>query len=106
MTYERYTAAPISEVLQRAEAILMARLPIEKTRSDAHSLTLEGGDGTVTFEAHRHGTETVVQARTDQLRTSRLDNDVQYFMQLLPYQPGDRKWREGIQPGALSEHRT
>jgi hypothetical protein len=28
-------------------------------------------------------------AATDQLRTSRLDLDVQYFMARLPYQPGD-----------------
>lgn len=106
MTYERYTAAPIREVLKLAEEILMRRLPLEKTRSDSHSLTLEGGDGRVTIEAHRHGPETVVEANTDQLRTSRLDIDVQYFMQLLPYQPGERKLRGGVLPGGLSAHRT
>ncbi|MGH7505654.1 MAG: hypothetical protein ACRELX_08375 [Longimicrobiales bacterium] len=106
MTYERYTVAPVREVLQQAEAILLARLPLEKTAADHHSVTLSGGDGTVTIAAHRHGLATVVEARTDQLRTSRLDVDVQYFMQFLPYQPGDRKWREGVQPGGLSLHRT
>ena len=28
-------------------------------------------------------------ADTDQLRTSRLDNEVQHFLNQLPYQPGD-----------------
>ena len=51
------------------------------------------GDGKVRISAHRHGLDTVVHAVTDQLRTSRLDLDVQYFMGRLPYQPGDQATR-------------
>ena len=88
--YERMTAAPTAEVLRLAEDVLSSRLPIRKVASDRHSVRLEGGDGTVTITTHRHGLDTLVHAATDQLRTSRLDLDVQYFMTLLPYQPGDR----------------
>ena len=93
-TYERNTAASISEALQLAEAVLTERLPIRKTGGDRHSVTLEGGDGKVKIAAHKHGMDTTVQAitveaATDQLRTSRLDVDVQYYMSRLPYQPGD-----------------
>jgi hypothetical protein len=90
-TYERSTAASIKDVLLTAEEILTGRLPISKTAGDAHSVTLEGGDGKVKISAHKHGLDTTVEAATDQLRTSRLDVDVQYFMSRLPYQPGDAK---------------
>ena len=104
-TYERMTAAPAREVLRKAEEILTARLPLEKTAVDHHALELTGGDGTVRFEVHAHGLETQVTATTDQLRTSRLDLDVQYFFTLLPYQPGDPLGhREGL-PGALPTER-
>ena len=102
MTYERITAAPIRDVLRLAEDVLTARLPMRKVAGDRHSIRLEGGDGTVTITAHRHGLETTVHAATDQLRTSRLDLDVQYFMTLLPYQPGDVKGMSAALPGGLS----
>ncbi len=88
-SYERYTAAPVAVVLKRAEEVLVARLPTQRTAVTGHSVTLSGGDGTVTFTAHRHGVDTHVVAETDQLRTSRLDNEVQYVMTLLAYQPDD-----------------
>lgn len=88
-TYERNTAATIRHVLRHAEEVLTSRLPIKKTTEDKHSVTLEGGDGKVKIAAHKHGLDTTVEAATDQLRTSRLDMDVQYFMGTLPYQPGD-----------------
>jgi len=88
-SYERTTAATIHDVLRTAEEVLTERLPIKKTHADHHSITLAGGDGKVRISAHRHGLDTVVQAVTDQLRTSRLDMDVQYFMGRLPYQPAD-----------------
>lgn len=87
--YERFTAAPIAEVLRQAEEVLTGRLPLTKTAETHHSITLSGGDGTVTITAHRHHLETQVVAATDQLRTSRLDNDVQFYLTLLPYQPND-----------------
>ncbi len=91
--YERITAATIKDILRAAEEMLTARLPIKKTKEDHHSVTLEGGDGKVRISAHRHGLDTVVEAVTDQLRTSRLDLDVQYVMGRLPYQPGDSATR-------------
>lgn len=92
-SYERTTAATIKDILQQAEAVLTARLPLKKTGGDGHSVTLSGEDGTVTIRAHRHGLDTVVEAKTDQLRTSRLDLDTQFYMGTLPYQPGDRNLR-------------
>ena len=92
-SYERTTAATIRDVLRTAEQVLTERLPISKTSEDGHSVTLEGGDGKVRVSAHRHGLDTTVLAVTDQLRTSRLDLDVQYFMGRLPYQPGDTATR-------------
>ncbi|MBI4543827.1 MAG: hypothetical protein HY703_01365 [Gemmatimonadetes bacterium] len=87
--YERRTAAGVADVLRLAEQVLAARLPIEKVAADAHSITLRGRDGTLVVRAHRHGLETVVQASTNQLRTSRLDIEAQYFLNELPYQPED-----------------
>jgi hypothetical protein len=89
-TYERTTAATVRDSLRQGEQVLTARLPLRKIQEDRHSITLSGGDGTVTIKAHRHGLDTVVQASTDQLRTSRLDLDTQYYLGLLPYQPGDQ----------------
>ncbi len=88
-SYERFTAAPVAEVLRRAAEVLTQRLPLGPTGATSHSVTLSGGDGAATITAHRHGLETQVVATTDQLRTSRLDNDVQFFMSLLPYEPED-----------------
>jgi hypothetical protein len=102
MTYERMTAAPIREVLRLAEEVLTSRLPTRKVGGDHHSIRFEGGDGIVTISAHRHGMETQVHAVTDQLRTSRLDLDVQYFMTMLPYQPGDVRGAGEALPGGLS----
>jgi hypothetical protein len=102
MTYERMTAAPAREVLRLAEEILTERLPLSRTGGDHHSVTLSGGDGTVTITVHRHGPETQVHAATDQLRTSRLDYDVRYLMTMLPYQPGDVRGAGTALPGALS----
>jgi hypothetical protein len=106
MTYERFTVAPVREVLRLAAEVLLSRLPLTATKEDAHSLTVTGGDGTALVSAHRHGMDTVVTAATDQLRTSRLDTDVQFFMQLLPYQPGDRKAASSEHPGGLTAGRT
>jgi hypothetical protein len=102
MTYERVTAAATHEVLALAVRLLTERLPIEKVAEDHHSVRLSGGDGTVTVKVHPHGSEQVVEAVTDQLRTSRLDMDVRYFMSMLPYQPGDRRGSGDALPGGLS----
>jgi hypothetical protein len=92
-TYERYTAAPVADVLRLAEQLLTERIPVAKVRGDTHSVTLSGADGTVTVSAHRHGMDTVVHVTTDRLRTERVDLEAQYFLNHLPYQPGDRPAR-------------
>jgi len=93
MKYVRMTSASIREALGLAKEILLERLPLEQVASDAHSLTLHGGDGTVKIHAHKHGLDTQIDVNTDQMRTSRLDNEVQYWLTMLPYQPGDVRGR-------------
>lgn len=87
--YERSTATPLREVFAKAHEILTSQVEMERTRDGRHSVTYIGGEGTVTLDAHRHGLHTIVTARTNQLRTSRLDEVVRYLMNQLPYQPGD-----------------
>ncbi|HWV58717.1 MAG TPA: hypothetical protein VNZ57_14770 [Longimicrobiales bacterium] len=88
-SYERFTAASVREVLRLAAELLPQRIPLQRVAENSHSITLRGEDGTVTIEAHRHGVETAVHATTDQLRTSRIDIETQYYLNQLPYQPGD-----------------
>jgi hypothetical protein len=102
MTYERNTAAPIRDVLRIAEDILTDRIPTIVTDRGRHSIRFDGGDGVALIEAHRHGVDTLVSVTTDQLRTSRLDTEVQYFLTLLPYQPGDVTSSDEAAPGGLS----
>lgn len=92
--YQRYTADPIREVFRKAEELLPARAGLRRTRESAHSLTYNGPEGTVIIEAHRHGPQTDVVVRTNQLRTSKVDSVVRYLLNQLPYQPGDppRDW--------------
>lgn len=87
--YERLTHVPVADVIRTAEEYLTARIPLEKVEGDRHSVTLRGGDGTVSIEAHRHGLSTMVHASTDQLSTSRIDVETQTWMNQLPYEPGD-----------------
>lgn len=87
--YQRYTADPIREVFRKAEEILPERAGVQRTRDTRHSLTFSGAEGTVVVEAHRHGPETDVVVRTNQLRTSKLDTAVRHLLNQLPYQPGD-----------------
>ncbi len=96
-SYERTTAAGMKQVLDEAERMLPERLPIEQTRRDRHSATFAGGDGVLTLSVHRHGMDTQVVARTDQVRTSRLDMETQYFLGKLPYQPGNAPFTAGDQ---------
>ncbi|HKJ92081.1 MAG TPA: hypothetical protein VJ957_02880 [Longimicrobiales bacterium] len=93
--YQRQTAMAGHEAIRLAGEYLPERIPLERTGGDDHSITLAGGDGTVTIRAHRHGPETVVTVETDQLRTSRIDNEVQHYLNQLPYQPEDQQRRHG-----------
>jgi len=96
--YQRKTAASPSEVLELAETALPELAGVQKAKSSAHSATYSGEEGTVTFSVHRHGPYTEVVANTDRLRTSRLDYEVQRFLNQLPYEPGDRGGRGSGEP--------
>jgi hypothetical protein len=87
--YQRYTSLPVREVFQKAEEVLTERAGLTRSRDSRHSVTYTGAEGTVTLDAHRHGPSTDVVARTNQLRTSKLDIAVRYLFNQLPYQPGD-----------------
>jgi hypothetical protein len=87
--YQRKTALPPKEVLTRAEAILPERIGLTRSTSSGHGATYTGKEGTVTLAAHPHGYYTEVVASTDRLRTSRLDYEIQIFLNQLPYEPGD-----------------
>jgi hypothetical protein len=88
--YIRKTALSPAEVLERAEAFLPARLGLARTRASSHAATWTGAEGTAEIDAHSHSLYTEVTIRTDRLRTSRMDYEVQKFLNLLPYEPGDR----------------
>lgn len=89
--YQRYTALPAREVLSRADEILAERAGLRRSRETRHAVTYAGPEGLVTLEAHRHGSMTDVIARTNQLRTSKVDIVVRYLLNQLPYQPGDEE---------------
>lgn len=92
-SYQRLTAMSGREAVRLAADYLRERIPLEVTAQDGHSVTLAGGDGTVTISAHSHGLETAVTVATDQLRTSRIDLEAQHYLNQLPYQPEDRQRR-------------
>jgi hypothetical protein len=87
--YQRYTADSTREVLRKADEILTERGGLQRTRETRHSVTYSGPEGTVVLDVHRHGLVTDVVARTNQLRTSKLDSVVRYLLNQLPFQPGD-----------------
>ncbi|MCA9736929.1 MAG: hypothetical protein R3E98_20180 [Gemmatimonadota bacterium] len=87
--YQRKTALAPSEVLARAEEVLPDLLGLNRTKSSAHGATYTGAEGTVSLNAHGHGYYTEVVASTDRLRTSRMDYEIQRFLNRLPYEPGD-----------------
>lgn len=90
-SYQRLTAIDGVEAVRLAADYLKQRIPLEVVSQDDHAVTLKGGDGTVTINAHSHGLETAVTVTTDQLRTSRIDVESQHYLNQLPYQPEDRQ---------------
>lgn len=88
--YQRKTAHTPREVLDAAETWLPEILGVSRTKSSSHEATYSGEEGTVTLSAHGHGFYTEVVASTDRLRTSRMDYEVQKFLNTLPYEPRDR----------------
>jgi hypothetical protein len=87
--YERNTVFPVSQVFAIAEEVFPARADLVRTGADREHVVYSGDEGTVEVEAHRHGPYTVVTARTDRLRTSKLDIVTRFFLNQLPYQLGD-----------------
>lgn len=87
--YQRKTALPPHEVLAQAERLLPESVGLHRTSQTAHGATFDGAEGTVTLSTHPHGPYTTVVANTDRLRTSRLDYEIQRFLNRLPYEPGD-----------------
>jgi hypothetical protein len=88
--YQRKTALSPKEVLAKADEILPEMVGLSRSKSSSHGATFSGEEGTVTLSVHRHGPYTDVVVSTDRLRTSRLDYEIQKFLNLLPYEPGDR----------------
>lgn len=88
--YQRKTALGPQVVLEQAAEALPEMLGLSRTKGGDHSATYSGEEGTVTVTAHRHGPYTEVVAQTDRLRTSRMDYEVQKFLNRLPYEPGDK----------------
>ncbi len=87
--YERSTVLSTRQVFEKAHEVLTTRANLERTGESRHGATYTGGEGTVVLDVHRHGPSTVVTIRTDRLRTSKVDGDVRYLMNQLPYQHGD-----------------
>jgi hypothetical protein len=87
--YERLTVLPTREIFRRAHEVFTERVELKRSRDSHHSVTYAGGEGTVTLEVHRHGPVAAVTARTNQLRTSKIDEVTRYLLNQLPYQHGD-----------------
>ncbi|CAN5765019.1 hypothetical protein BH23GEM11_BH23GEM11_17830 [soil metagenome] len=88
--YVRKTALSPAEVLAMASEVLPDRIGLTRSRNSAHSATWSGEEGTVVLGAHGHALYTEVTAQTDRLRTSRMDYEIQKFLNRLPYEPYDR----------------
>jgi hypothetical protein len=78
------------EVLAKADEFIPEIVGLTRSKGTSHGASFSGEEGTVTISAHRHGPYTDVVASTDRLRTSRLDYEIQKFLNLLPYEPGDQ----------------
>jgi hypothetical protein len=87
--YQRKTALSPEEVLDRADTLLPEHIGLAKAKGTSHGATFSGAEGTVTLSVHPHGVYTDVVASTDRLRTSRVDYEIQKFLNKLPYEPGD-----------------
>ena len=88
--YVRKTALSPDQVLSIAEEVLPDRVGLSRSKGSGHGATYTGAEGTVTVSAHRHGAYTEVTANTDRLRTSRVDYEIQKFLNQLPYEPFDK----------------
>lgn len=98
--YQRKTAFGPAEVLAKAESHIPEYIGLTKSRDSKHGATYAGDEGTVVLSVHRHGLSTEVTAQTDRLRTSRLDYEIQRFLNALPYEPGDAGGPGSGDPGS------
>lgn len=87
--YQRKTALSPKDVLERADTLLPKAVGLTRAKGTSHGATFSGAEGTVTLSVHRHGPYSEVVATTDRLRTSRVDYEIQKFLNTLPYEPGD-----------------
>lgn len=87
--YVRKTSLSPGEILERANEVLPERVGLSRSKSSTHGATFSGKEGTVVLSAHRHSLYTEVTAQTDQLRTTRMDYEIQKFLNRLPYESGD-----------------
>jgi hypothetical protein len=87
--YQRRTALSPHDVLEQAARALPEMVGLSRIGGTSHEATFDGAEGTLELSAHRHGPYTSVIAKTDRLRTSRIDYEVQRFLNRLPYEPGD-----------------
>ena len=88
--YVRKTSLSPREVLETAAGLLPDRLGLSRSGTAPHGATYSGKEGTVRVDVHSHSLYTEVVADTDQLRTSRMDYEIQRFLNRLPYEAGDK----------------
>jgi len=96
--YQRKTALSPAEILDEAERMIPDRIGLTRSKETRHGATYTGAEGSVTLSTHRHGPYTEVVASTDGLRTSKVDHEIQRFLNSLPYEPGDRGGPGSSQP--------
>ena len=96
--YIRKTVSSTAEILTLAEDFLPSILGLARTAASGHGATWSGEEGTVTLDVHPHSLYNEVEVLTDQLRTSRMDYEIQRFLTKLPYEPGDRGGRGSGDP--------
>lgn len=87
--YVRKTVLSPGEILRIADEVLPQAIGLSRSKGDGHGATFVGEEGTVTLTAHPHYYYTEVVAKTDRLRTSRVDYEIQKFLNRLPYEEGD-----------------
>lgn len=98
--YQRKTALGSGEVLAMAQTHLPKYIGLMRSKHSPHGATYTGKEGTVVLRALRHGHYTDVIAQTDRLRTSRMDYEIQRFLNTLPYEYGDPV---GAKPGDFGQ---
>ena len=87
-----------ADILEKADDLLPQAIGLERSDQSEQPASYTGNEGTVILSIHRHGPYTSVTATTDQLRTSRIDYEIQKFLTELPYEAGDQPGRGSGDP--------